>query len=536
MNILLNEIKENNQDFEWYPTTKEIIQRICNDIKDRHIGLLDIGAGNGNVFKLFDEISSDIISEKYAIEKSNILINNMDKDIFIIGTDFNEQTLIDKKVDIIFCNPPYSEFEQWTEKIILEANCNFIYLVIPERWKENVLIKNAIKKREVEYEILGSFSFEDSEFRKARSNVNIVKINCDNRNSNDPFDIWFDSAFIFNADKTEKNNYKEKETSKDKIHSVIKSNNIVASLVKLYTEDLEKLHNNYRAVEKLDYSILQELNINIRSLKEGLKLKIEGLKNLYWEELFNNLKTITDRLTFNSRKNLLKRLTDNTSIDFTAKNIYAIVIWVVKNTNYYLDKQLLDVYFEMTSKENIVGYKSNKRFLTDEWRYLKTWDFNRQKNELTNYKLDYMLVFERYNNFCTDKYGFGSYNYPNGLKKETHEYINDILTIAKNLGFDINESTMEVGQWKSKTKKDFSFGSDNKLFAEIRAYKNGNIHCKFVPEFIKQLNIEAGRLNGWLKTPKEANEELEINDAEKYFKRNLQFLPSDTKLLLDYTK
>lgn len=37
-----------------------------------------------------------------AIEKSQILINNMPEEAFVIGTDFNEQTLIDKKLTLYF--------------------------------------------------------------------------------------------------------------------------------------------------------------------------------------------------------------------------------------------------------------------------------------------------------------------------------------------------------------------------------------------------------------------------------------------------
>ncbi|MGL5668705.1 MAG: hypothetical protein ACRDD9_21590 [Shewanella sp.] len=42
--------------------------------------------------------------------------------MLVIGTDFNQQTLVDKPVGVIFCNPPYSAFEQWATRVISEAN------------------------------------------------------------------------------------------------------------------------------------------------------------------------------------------------------------------------------------------------------------------------------------------------------------------------------------------------------------------------------------------------------------------------------
>lgn len=552
---LLEEVKDAGQDFEWYPTTREIVSKVGKDIRTRHersgVSLLDIGAGNGSVFALFGEIDPELISTKYAIEKSEVLINAMDKDIFVIGTDFNEQTLIDKDVEVIFCNPPYSEYELWARKIILEANCKTAYLVIPERWKDNAEIKAALERRGVKPELLGSFTFENSEFRKARAKVNILKLRFkyerydDESDAADPFSVWFDDTFKFEADTHDASEYQQEETAAKQLHELVCADNLVESLAELYVAELNQLHENYRAVEKLDAEILRELSVNLKGLKAGLREKIKGAKNRYWHELFSRFDPITRRLTSKSREQLLRKLTEHTAIDFTAKNAYAVVIWAIKNANHYFDEQLLAVYMDMVSDENIRGYKSNRRFQTDEWRYLKGWDFRNavRDGKVTHYSLDYRLVFDRWSsNFCTDKYGFGSYNFPNGLRKESHDFINDIFTVAKNLGFDVTETTMEVGQWHPGGVQKFRHRVAGKAgdkwvpFAEVRAYKNGNIHSKFCPDFMKALNIEAGRLNGWLRDPAHANEELEIDDAAKYFRTNMQLLPTDSKLLLTCEK
>ena len=41
-----------------------------------------------------------------------------------------------------------------------------------------------------------------------------------------------------------------------------------------------------------------------------------------------------------------------------------------------------------------------------------------------------------------------------------------------------------------------------------------NLHIKFNQQLIKMLNVEFGRLKGWIKTPKEASEELNISEQE----------------------
>lgn len=105
---ILADVIGTDSDFEWYPTTNEIINAIKDDLSsefDCSYSILDCGAGDGRVLKALSK------GKKYAIEKSKPLLNALDRSIFIVGTEFTEQTLLDKKVDVIFSNPPYSEFE-----------------------------------------------------------------------------------------------------------------------------------------------------------------------------------------------------------------------------------------------------------------------------------------------------------------------------------------------------------------------------------------------------------------------------------------
>jgi hypothetical protein len=48
----------------------------------------------------------------------------------------------------------------------------------------------------------------------------------------------------------------------------------------------------------------------------------------------------------------------------------------------------------------------------------------------------------------------------------------------------------------------------------IVPFLNGNLHFRFRPEAIKALNVEAGRLLGWLRSPAEAVAELGYTPEE----------------------
>ena len=549
MNSLIETLKENGQDFEFYPTTKEMVGCIARSIisaGEHHSSILDIGAGNGNFFDLlegFNGIDENgykrINITKYAIEKSSILIQSMAEDIFIIGTDFHHQTLIDKKVDIIFCNPPYKEYVMWAEKIIREANSKYIYLIIPERWKESEKILNVIEKRtekkDNNYKIISSFDFEYSEFRVSRAKVDIIKIDLTggqysrNELRVDPFSLWFEDNFKIDADKGKSYDYEDKKKQAEDLKNLIKGQNLIERLEELYVKALEELLNTYKIIETLNPSLLKELDINIDGVKAGLKLKIEGLKNIYWHELFDNMKSLTDKLTSKSRKDMLGKLTGNTNIDFTADNAYAVVIWAIKNANKYIDKQLCEVYMEMTEPKNVKNYKSNKKMIDDMWRYSR----HDAKGKHTHYTLDYRIVCERM--YCFNSDTFGAYDYPNGLAKSAHDFLNDICVVARNLGFDVFDSSFRY-QWTPGKSKDFCMNLNDKVetFMEVRPYKKGTIHLKINQEFMKAFNIEASRLNGWVKSAQEIVEETEIDlgSAVLHFGKNTQIKASNVKLLM----
>ena len=125
----LRAVRQAGEDFEWYPTTNEILAAMTRDlafeIDDRHwrsrtpTSFLDIGAGNGKVLRAVARLER--IGALHAIEKSSTLLQSLPDNVFILGVDFWNTSLFDKEVGFIFSNPPYSRFEEWSAKILREA-------------------------------------------------------------------------------------------------------------------------------------------------------------------------------------------------------------------------------------------------------------------------------------------------------------------------------------------------------------------------------------------------------------------------------
>lgn len=542
VNSLVTQIKENNEDFEWYPTTQEIVDCIAKDLSQREgesvQSILDVGCGNGSFFKKLDSTgyfykddwkSPNYNSKlhkhykKYGIEKSNILAEQLPEDVVLLGSDFYTNNLIDKKVDVLFCNPPYSDYDGWTEKIIYTSNCKDMYLVIPERWKNSERIKFAIERRRYESEVIGTFNFSNAE-RKARATVDIVHIKAKgvmyqnrryNGDTTDPFDTWFEDTFKFNAEKSNDiSDYKKEETKKNEI---ISKGDTVEMLVKFYNEDMEKLYNNYRALEKLDPEIFEELKVDVNMLKESLKSRLQGLKHLYWDLLFKKYDKLTSRLTTKGVQKVTQRLQDNTAIDFTVENIFQLTMWIIRHSNTLFDEQLTDFFYSLCNTENIHRYKSNLRWNDDDWRYLKKdcfWEDGRAKKDMTsrlkNIQLDYRIIVTSWRNFDFDWSR-------TRLTDSCMEFLNDLSVIAHNLGFEVDMG-LPKDKWTDIDYTDWQkrdvYTKDGKLFCNLKLYKNGNRHIKFCKEFMQKLNVEMARINGWIHDKSDVMEEMELTAEE----------------------
>ena len=556
INQLINELKENNQDFEFYPTTKEMIEAVYKYSDGGE--WLDIGAGTCNFRKYYNEIADENnrkynakeqafrnsyidgkgynydlqpkdhekghrIYNYYVIEKSKILLERMEKDVICLGTDFNATMLLDKPVDNIFCNPPYSEYEEWTERLIYEANTKRIFLVIPERWKNSEKIKKALEKTKSIVITCGSFDFLHAE-RQARAKVEVITISKGgtgkysslNEYNETAFDRWFDETFKM-RDKKDLNQWDQEDikrrTVKNKLVNAEQSK--AKMLVDLYNEEIKTLYNHFKAICGLDVDILETIGISKKAVKEALKKQASGVKTRYWKLALDELEEITDRLTSKTRGSLFDRFKSLHTVDFTLENLYPVILWVLKNANEYYNDQLIDFYKELSSPDNVRPYKSNQRaFERCKWRHNNFKD----PDKISHYTLDYRIIMS--SPFRTSWYDGKLETYQNGAKQT----LQDIFTIANNLGFKIGLCDMPKVHGEKCT---VLYEKSDKKFMEYRVYKNGNMHVKFDIEFMKALNVEVSRLLGWIKKPEDIKKEFPAEmakGAEKYFKKNFTCL------------
>lgn len=507
MKDLIDNLKDNNQDFEFYPTTSKMISDIV-----KHIGsytfekgtILDIGAGNGNFFTKLSKICDTSYLKKFAIEKSQILINQMPNDIIIIGADFYQQTLIDKNFDLIFCNPPYREFKTWMEKVISETNSNKVIFIVPERWQEDSRLVELVKKRGFEYKIISSDDFLDGE-RQARAKVNIIyftryrqgKYYENHFNVNQSFVDFFEENFS-----TLKTEEAEVKIDKRMENELVAGSNLIERMCSLYTLEFQSLIDSFKSIAKIDDKTLENIGINRYKVMGALSNRISKLKDEYWMHLIHNLKEVNQRLIYKFREDLITKITFAIgNIDFNEENCYAILIWIIKNANKSINEQLLFMFDLCIEPENIKKYKSNKLVFETEdrgWGQKKDIRFKNEK-EVKNITLDYRIIT------CSNSYQVRTYY---NKSSEEGNIMNCWEVICNNL-----------------------LGHTN--FGDIKFFKNGNVHLKFNVEFSKAFNIQASLLKGWIKDKRQAMDEFEMDIKEKDLNFNYFNFTNKDQLLIE---
>lgn len=525
MTQLLQTVIEAGQDFEWYPTTDAMIAAVARRLPKDFESIMDIGAGDGRVLMALARKSER--ASLYAIEKAPVLMQAQPDSITPVGVDFYEQNLSSLPVDYVFCNPPYSDFETWAARIIETAYCLKAFLVIPRRWKESKGIAAAVQARRATTKVIHEDTFEQAE-RRARAVIDIVEVSFPRVSDyyeakpEDPFDIWFDQNIsTFDA---------EREVAEDDAGvnlAKVRGLTSIPEMVEAYNEDYARMEANYRAIFSLDYAILKELGVDKRAVRDGLKKRMAGLKTQYWQFLFEKLDAITSRLSTATKARFLDRLTSRTAVAFTASNAYAIVIWAIRHANRYFDEQLVALFKSLATFEGVENYTSNQRtWQKDGWRY--------NADAHSHYALDYRIVVKRHAAIYTSNV-YGRFDYQGELHKDCHELLDDVVAVLGNLGLLLpsSEPRSRVRQWRSNVWHDFRL-SDGRVLFQAKAFMNGNLHFRFLPEAIRALNVEAGRLLGWLRGPADVVRELGYPEEEAValFGGNRQLGTSSVRLLV----
>lgn len=532
VSTLVENLKANGQDFEFYPTTPEIIARVIqhygrstNTYRDWEGAVLDVGAGHGAFLKAFKVAHPK--ADLLAIEKSPILMSELVVFAKVVGTDFHAQAFTSKTVKLVFCNPPYSDYATWVTRLIRECPAEDMYLVIPQRWSDNAAIAAAIKFREAKTNVIGTFDFEDAE-RRARAQVEVLHVRS-KLGGDRLFEKFFFERFSHlkeDLKEQERTQREQAQSAEDHRAGLVAREGLIGALVALYDVEMDRLQSNYDKAASLDVSLLSALGLSVSTIVTTLRERLDGLKHRYWSELFLNLSTVTARLTSKNRRAIMDTIGGFKSVDFTKENIYAVLLWVIDHANKYTDAQILAVFDDMLESANIVNYVSNHRvYGKGDWRYTQA------PADLSHVSLDFRIVL-------TGKGGYTRHYGCCGLATSAADLVMDIHTVANLLGIPCVTDDVRLtssrecygngGVWKPGKVQLFK-SLDGLDLVEVKAHLNGTVHFRLSQKFSLALNVAVGKLRGWIRDHQQAAEELG-SGADVEFARELRITPKQLLL------
>lgn len=566
--MLVRQLKADGQDFEYYPTTEQMLSHVIDDLDknvhiERSFDLLDIGAGDCRLHQLLskkhDENRSNFQNkcprDKFpfsyyyhdclVIEKAIVHIQNLSKlpnasALRLVGTDFWETDLSCIIADVCFTNPPYSVYEWWLTQVINNARTPLIYAIVPSRWADNANIKKALKLRDMTAEIIHSDDFLTAD-RQARAKVDILRIthkSIDTRKKSPEFyqamqeRYQKDFVLSYNAEKSKSKLdpltaffeqhlqldcsddtfYQKAEQDKQDLASVFKQDKL-SGLLDRYLQDRQTLQADLTALSQITPRLFALFKIDGSTIINKLRHDLKVLKRQYWNVFFDCYEPITRRLTSKSRDSLKDILKEHTELDFTYGNCQAVSILAIQRANDFIDEQIKDLFEKHADKDNLVCYKSNQRVLSNyDYRYRD------KRYELYSHtKLEYRLIVNYWfdSNRPYEFFNEGSY-----LSRTAYGIINDYVVIARTLGFDIPNHLVST---KDGSYPDFGKTllvhneKDKTLLFDIKFYKKGTYHIRLNSDFCLRLNVAIGKLFGWLHTPDDISEIDEKADKNVWY-------------------
>ena len=538
-----------NEDYEFYPTTTEIMEAMKDDIwkylrshergyhdrrrqgldihshydkrKERQNlfieTLLDIGAGDGRVLNFFGA------DKKYGIEIARAQANDLIcKGVFLIGRNFYDTTLIDQYYSLVFSNPPFSDFERWVCKILYECNFCLLYLVMPVRWKDNKIIAKEMERYEAT--VVDEFDFSEAD-RAARGKVHLVRVNATwikgktrsetyQDDLEDTFERWV-REHIGDFKRNPERNYQEERDNALALRLAP-----IDQLVSNYEAERESLGAAFKTIGKLDNEIILLMGLDKKSMLEIIRKSIESLKSKYWRAAFDKLEPVQKRMIQKTKDRIFSNIEEFKTLDFNADNIYSIIIWIINNSNIGILDQIGEVFDILTTKEFITEYKSNRHWAKSDWRHTQNdWKYEKLPARW-KLGLDYRIVV-------------GTYAYDRWDRKNRRTIVDDFIVVCGNLGFPIAEwdkPDYELHQTEQKFHT-----TDGELAFTMRYYTgNQNVHLKINKRLLMKFNIEVAKIRKWMSDPDDVVEEFDVpkDEAVRLWNSGLALLGnSDVKML-----
>lgn len=445
-----------NKDF--YPTPLGVIEAMCFglDLKGKHV--LEPSAGGGNIVDYLNELEANVMSCEIEPKLAEIV---KAKSRFL-KNDFLEVTSEEvSHLDYIIMNPPFSA----DEKHILHAweiapkGCTIISLcnweTVDNHWSRTRReLKRVIDNNGNKQNLGDCFSTAERKTDVEIGLVNLYKIG-----SKDNFDDYFDMG---------EDDFGEQENA-------LMSYNVVRDVVERYVGSVrlydEVLENAVRMNEMAGILGVGSVSFSCEVGEKPRKKEdfVKGLQKSAWQWVFKKM-NMQRFMTKKLKEELNNFVETQTKVPFTMKNIYKMMDLVAQTHSQRMDRAMVEIFDKLTkhyheNRYSVEGWKTN-----------------------THYMVGKKFILE----YVTEVGWHGDMGIRYNGNSETFD---DFVKALCYLTGESYEQAFHI--WFHHNKQEWGKWFDYKFF-EIKGYKKGTIHVKFMDlKLWERYNRKVAEIKGY---------------------------------------
>jgi len=448
----------------FYPTPKNIINKMCEGITQKGLYILEPSAGKGDILDYLKDGYTNYHSNKlFCIEiEPELRMILKEKHYKIVGNDFLSYSP-DYNFDYIIMNPPFDVgathlLHAFRISDGAEIRCLLNEETIKNPYsKERQLLLNTIKENGGIVTPLGN-CFTDAE---RTTNINVVMVTLQNKTKRNTYDIDF------------------KNTGTEKKYSVNDIDNKQIATSDVF-ENMETRFNKVKELYVEQLKLEQEIAYYSSGLGDAYKLATESnsgdykqrindfnesFRNECWNSVMSKTK-LSSIVTKSVREQLESFKKEQTYMAFTKDNMEDLFYTLMENKGNIAKNCIVDAFDEMTK------YNKDNRLHFEGWKTNDSWKVN--KKVIFPWAIDTSWL-----KYASDK---------NKLRIH-YNFNTTIADIEKAMCFITGKKYEDIDSIadKDQCNVSLSFGEwhDSEFF-EFRGFKKGTMHIKFKSEKVYQ--------------------------------------------------
>lgn len=417
-----------------------------------------------------------------------------------LSCSFESTTLVDKEVDVIFCNPPLKEYEAYCKRIFEECLAKRVFLVLPMEWKSSKEIGAYAKANGFDVELVARLGYVKNNQREKAEIILFYRSYLSERavmerklsqeyHLGNLFEELHKGRFVLRGELEKK---KEDEIAKESEGMEYQA--FLEYLLKRYEKEHNDYFDNFKHFSNLSAYFLDYIGVQRDDITTNTAVFEKLLRKLYWDQCLSKNPNITSKLTPLQYDELLNELKER-GADFSRSNIANVEAYCLSRSRVMEQKNFITFWERFTNGDNLEGFTD---LISNPHPYM---DYPKEKRFFKG-KIKEKVA-------CSYAGSYDDY-YPNILRDVRIVHLLQIL--LQSMGYqDLHYRHADGSKIAITERIDLPLGisylfAGERQITKFTSYKNRKLNIVFDKEVIANINLRVLLYQGWITNLAEAKE------------------------------